>query len=206
MLFQFVVKMHELARRRVFSDGLVVGIATLASFWFMVSIAYPALSGKNLFRVYNADPDIAWLTNRGSKVDEDRLYVAFSVHERLPSNAVIQLWTMSTNSTPEWSAWTNVDERVLSDYVFADGIYGYSFSVDRWGITNGLQHQWILTTTYIRPAGVLTNGVLHANWLLPSTPTNGFIRGVPVHTGVSVDGEEIDLGTKGERLLSEDEE
>ena len=139
---------------------------------------------------YNTSPDINYLQNRGSYIYSNRVDIVMAI-KGLPDSAHIQLWTSPLNVTN----WVCHSDETVADwkryYVPELGQWERSFEYE-----NAASNSWCIFTTYIRPSQVVTNGVLHAPGVLIWSEDKPDVSGVPLHTGVYVDGNEIDLGTK----------
>lgn len=181
-----------------FSRGKINKIAFFSWLTLVVMLChFPTNAEKGTIEriiFYNADPDIVWLRNGGSAVYSNEVYVAYIPNARLPTTAVVQLWTIAKDA-PDGTDWRLANQRPVERYPQLENLRVETFPADDLGVDNCLSNRWCLLTTYIRPSEVVTNGVLHATWIKAASPTNS-IWGVPLHTGVIVDGEEIDMMTK----------
>ena len=138
---------------------------------------------------YRHDPDFAYLVDRGSEVLADEVHIVAQIRG-LPDDAHIQLlytpiaetnWVLRSDETvADWRQFYNPDLQV------------YLRSFDYFG---AVSNRWCIFTPYIRPSQVLTNGVLHVLGVQCDAGEDA-VAGVPLHTGVSVDGEEVDLMTR----------
>ena len=162
----------------------------------VIAIAYGHYSTKrekgivNRVVFYNTSYDISYLQDRGSYVYSNRVDIVMAI-KGLPDDAHIQLWTSPLTVTN----WVCHSDETVADwsryYVPELGQYERRYEYE-----NAASNSWCIFTTYIRPSQVITNGVLHAPGVLLWSENKPDVSGVPLHTGVYVDGNEIDLGTK----------
>lgn len=150
---------------------------------------------------YRHDPDFAYLVDRGSEVLADEVHIVAEIRN-LPDDAHIQLW-----STPiaETNFVLRSDETVADwQQFYHSDLKLYLRSFEYFGASS---NQWCILTPYIRPSQVLTNGVLHVLGVQCDAGEDA-VAGVPLHTGVSVDGAEVDLKTKldGREMKKEEEQ
>lgn len=177
---------------RKFAGKHAIALFLLAGFatWFG---HYSTGDEKGMVRgvvFFNTSPDINYLQNRGSYIYSNRVDIVMAI-KGLPDSAHIQLWTSPLNVTN----WVCHSDETVADwkryYVPELGQWERSFEYE-----NAASNSWCIFTTYIRPSQVVTNGVLHAPGVLLWREDKHDVSGVPLHAGVYVDGNEIDLGTK----------
>ena len=149
---------------------------------------------------YRTDPEIAWLKDTGSYVSNDVVHVSFQPHAQLPDSAILQLWNCPTNSVEDHSAWAQYG----ADVTLADCPREFDIVY-----SNALEYAWVFFTTYTRPTQVVTNGVLHINYVRANKAeeeNENTVIGVPLHTDITVDGEKIEMFKKIDLLTPLSEE
>lgn len=168
--------------------GMVAFLALGVLFGHFLTGAEKAARQGVIF--FHTDHDFLYLLDRGSVVLPDEVSISMTVRG-LPDDAHIQLWR-----TPKCETnWVMHVDETLADwkqYYYNPDLHLYSRSFDYYEASSNL---WCIFTTYIRPTQVLTNGVLHVVGVQCDDSTNA-VAGVPLHTGVDIDGVKIDLGTK----------
>lgn len=136
--------------------------------------------GRLIF--YQTDPEIKWLTDNGSYVSNDVVHIEFEPHAQLPSTAILQMWNCPTNQTGEFSFWAQYG----ADMTLAEcpRVFDIAFP-------DAMAYAWMMMTTYVRPSQVVTNGVMHINYIRPQKAeiaiTNAVLA-VPIHTAVITNG------------------
>ena len=149
---------------------------------------------------YRTDPEIAWLKDTGSYVSNDVVHVSFQPHAQLPDSAILQMWNCPTNSVEDHSAWAQYG----ADVTLADCPREFDIAY-----SNAMAYAWCFCTTYTRPTQVVTNGVLHINYVRAhkaEEENDNTVIGVPLHTDITVDGEKIEMFKKIDLLTPLSEE
>lgn len=138
---------------------------------------------------YRHDPDFVYLVNRGSEVLDDEVHIEAQIIG-LPDDAHIQLWYTPIAETN----WVLRSDETVADWrhFYNQDLQACIRSFYHFG---AVSNRWCIFTTYIRPSQVLTNGVLHVLGVQCDAGEDA-VAGVPLHTGVSVDGAEVDLKTR----------
>ena len=178
--------------RDIYAKGGVMMVALIAAaVWFghFPTQAEKGSSSSGGVIFYHVDPDITYLSDRGSRVYPDYVDIAMRIRY-LPDDARIQLWStpkavtnwvcQSDESVADWSAYHNQETDLFNR---------------RFDFENASSNRWCIFTPYIRPTQVQTNGVLHVIGVLPESEPETVV-GVPFHTSVNIDDKKIDLGTK----------
>ena len=145
---------------------------------------------RQVVAFFHTDHDFLYLLDRGSVVLPDEVSISMTVRG-LPDDAHIQLWRTPKSE----NNWVMHNDETLAEwkrYYYNPDLHLYNRSFDYYEASSNL---WCIFTTYIRPTHVLTNGVLHVVGVQCDDGTNA-VAGVPLHTGVDIDGVKIDLGTK----------
>lgn len=178
--------------------GMVVLLACGAVIGHYLTGAEKMTAQKVIF--YRHDPDFTYLVDRGSEVLADEVHIVAQI-KGLPDDAHIQLWRTPISDTnwvlrsdetvADWSQFYNHDLQV---YIRSFYYFG------------AVSNRWCIFSPYIRPSQVLTNGVLHVLGVQCDTGEDA-VAGVPLHTGVSLDGEKVDLMTRldGREMKKEEE-
>ena len=149
---------------------------------------------------YRTDPEIMWLKDTGSYVSNDVVHVSFEPHAQLPNDAILQMWNCPTNSVEDHSAWAQYGADVMLGDAPREFDIVYS---------NAMAYAWVFFTTYTRPTQVVTNGVLHINYVRAHKAEEenaNTVIGVPLHTDITVDGEKIEMFKKIDLLTPLSEE
>lgn len=139
---------------------------------------------------YQTDPEIAWLKDTGSYVSNDVVHVSFQPHAQLPNDAILQMWNCPTNSVEDHSAWAQYG----ADVTLADCPREFDIAY-----SNAMEYSWLFMTTYTRPTQVVTNGVLHMNYIRAHKAEEenaDTIIGVPIHTGIAINDEQRGINSK----------
>ena len=199
-LFAMLAAIHAInAIRNLYAKGGAMMVALIAAaVWFghFPTQAEKGSSGGSSDGVifYHTDPDITYLSDRGSRVYPDYVDISMKI-KYLPNDARIQLWStpkavtnwvcQSDESVADWSAYHNPELDLWNR---------------RFDCENALSNRWCIFTTYIRPSAVQTNGVLHVLGIMPTNAAPGTVVGVPLHTGVNINGQDLDLKTKSNTI------
>ena len=197
-LLALLAAIHAInAIRNLYAKGGAMMIALIAAaVWFghFPTHAEKGGSASDGVIFYHVDPDITYLSDRGSRVYPDYVDIAMRI-KYLPDDARIQLWStpkavtnwvcQSDESVADWSAYHNPELDLWNR---------------RFDFENASSNRWCIFTTYIRPSAVQTNGVLHVLGIMPNNAAPGTVVGVPLHTGVNINGQEIDLKTKNNTI------
>lgn len=194
--FSAVAARHVYRRH---GPGMVVLLVFGAVIGHYLTGAEKQTAQKVIF--YRHDPDFVYLVDRGSEVLADEVHIEAQIIG-LPDNAHIQLWYTPINETN----WVIRSDETVADWrnFYNADLQVYLRSFDYFG---AVSNRWCIFTTYIRPSHVLTNGVLHVLGVQCDAGEDA-VAGVPLHTGVSVDGAEVDLKTRldGREMKNEEEQ
>lgn len=127
------------------------------------------------------DPEVPYLTNVHSVLDEYGLHLNFTVDDRIPGTA--NIFIARKQISPPESDWTTQWQFPLMSIPMAEMTYHAQLQYP-----NSTNHNWVVYTDWTPGTTVHTNGVWQANWG-NDNKGRGFI--IPVNTKVVVDGETL---------------
>ena len=145
---------------------------------FLAAVAAATIYGGSKGRVIfpRTDPDVAWLSDRGSYVTNDYAHIDF-VRVAVPDSAPLLIDIRPVGSTDE-AEWATLIETTFSAFPPPQDV----------ALVAATNFDWAVYTTWTPGPAVETNGVWHANWGLDRRERRYLI---PLRTAVRVDGEII---------------
>lgn len=155
-------------RRRLSGGRLVV--------FFVLALCALVWGRKGGISFPRTDPNQSYLTNRGSRVDGDGVYIDFT-RIIVPDSASLFVDCRSVESDSD-ADWVNVLATT----------FGETTPPIEIPFSNATNYDWVIYTTWTPEPSVKTNGVWHALW---GRDKRQHFYYIPLRTAVRVDGQTI---------------